>query len=212
MSTRHAFRPDTLGPLEDRLVLSRVGMVPAHIMAVSQVQANRSNADRMTTQFENNFLTGMIPHHQMAIRMSQIAVRNSDNPQVRDLARRIIAAQKPEIQQMQRFLRHNGVGSYKPMVTPDEQAVLNELRSLRGTEFDRAFLAEMTGHHRMAITGDDTMEGAEECTDRAAQPGLKRLCASIVSAQTREIGEMQTLLQQSGSTPSQDGGMGGHGG
>lgn len=212
MSKRHAFRPDALGPLEDRLVLSRVGMVPAHVMSASAVRANRSTVDRMTTQFENNFLTGMIPHHQMAIRMSQIAVRNSDNPQVRDLARRIIAAQKPEIQQMQRFLRHNGVGSYKPTVTPDEQAVLNELRSLRGTEFDRAFLAEMTGHHRMAITGDDTMEGAEECTDRAAQPGLKRLCANIVSAQTREIGEMQTLLEQSGGTPTEGGGMGGHGG
>ncbi|CAN5897667.1 hypothetical protein BH23PLA1_BH23PLA1_05920 [soil metagenome] len=70
----------------------------------------------------------------------------------------------------------------------------------------------MIGHHRMAITGDDTMEGAEECTGRAAQPGLKRLCGNIVSTQTREIGEMQTLLAQAGGTPSEGGGMGGHGG
>ena len=208
MNKRHAFRPESLGPLEDRLVLSRVGMVPAHVMSTSAVRANRSTADRMTTQFEVNFLTGMIPHHQMAIRMSQIAIRNSDNPQVRDLARRIIAAQKPEIQRMQRFLAHNGVGSYRPTVTPDEQAVLRELRSLRGTEFDRAFLAEMTGHHRMAITGDDTMEGAAECTGRAAQPGLKQLCTNIVSTQSREIGEMQTLLAQSGGSTDMGGGMG----
>lgn len=212
MNKRHAFRPEGLGPLEDRLVLSRVGMVPAQVMSASAVRASRAAADRMTTQFEVNFLTGMIPHHQMAIRMSQIAVRNSDNPEVRGLARRIIAEQRPEIQRMQRFLAHNGVRNYTPTTTPDEQAVLRELRSLRGTEFDRAFLAEMIGHHRMAITGDDTMEGAEECTGRAAQPGLRRLCAGIVSTQTREIGQMQTLLAQWGGTPSEGGGMGGHGG
>jgi uncharacterized protein (DUF305 family) len=208
MKRRHPFRPESLGPLEDRLVLSRVGMGPAHVMSPAVVRANRFTADRMTTQFENNFLTGMIPHHQMAIRMSQIAIKNSDNPQVRDLARRIIAEQKPEIQQMQRFLRHNGVGSYKPTTTPDEQAVLGELRSLRGTEFDRAFLTEMTGHHRLAINGDDTREGAAEGTDRAGQPGLKRLCSNIVATQTREIGEMQTLLTQSGGRPNTGGEMG----
>jgi uncharacterized protein (DUF305 family) len=166
----------------------------------------------MTTQFEINFLTGMIPHHQMAIRMSQIALRNSDNPEVRGLARRIISEQRPEIQQMQRFLAHDGVRGYRPTTTPDEQAVLQELRSLRGTEFDRAFLTEMTGHHQAAISGEHGMVGASECLDRAAQPGLRPLCSNIVSTQTREIQEMQTLLGEVGGMPSGHGGMGVPGG
>ena len=41
-------------------------------------------------RFEISFLKGMIPHHQMAISMSQIALRNSESPQVRSLAQRII--------------------------------------------------------------------------------------------------------------------------
>lgn len=208
MKKRNAFRPESLGPLEDRLVLSRVGMVPAQVMSTAVVRANRSTADRMTTQFEINFLTGMIPHHQMAIRMSQIAVTNSDNPEVRDLARRIIAAQRPEIQRMQRFLAHDGVRGYRPALAPDERAVLRELRSLRGTEFDRAFLAEMTGHHQAAISGEHGMVGATDCLGQAAQPGLKQLCGNIVSTQTREIGEMQTLLAQAGGEPATGGGMG----
>ncbi|MEJ7639465.1 MAG: DUF305 domain-containing protein [Singulisphaera sp.] len=212
MQKRHAFWPESLGPLEDRLVLSRMTMGPAQVASPSTVRASRSTSDRMTTQFEINFLTGMIPHHQMAIRMSQIALRNSDNPEVRDLARRIISEQRPEIQQMQRFLAHNGVRGYQPTTTPDEQAVLQELRSLRGTEFDRAFLTEMTGHHQAAISGEHGMVGASECLDRAAQPGLRQLCSNIVSTQTREIQEMQTLLGEAVGMPTDHGGMGGHSG
>ncbi len=208
MQKRKAFRPEALGPLEDRLVLSRMAMSPAEVAGPSAVRASRASADRMTTQFEINFLTGMIPHHQMAVRMSQVALRNSENPEVRDLARRIMSEQKPEIQRMQRLLAHNGVGNYRPTTTPDEQAVLSELRSVRGAEFDRAFLSEMTGHHTMAITGDDTMKGAAECTVRAAQPGLKRLCSGIVATQTREIQQMQMLLAQAGGASVPHDGMG----
>lgn len=203
------FRPDSLGPLEDRVVPSTMA---AHVARGSALSASRATADRMTTQFEINFLTGMIPHHRMAIRMSQIALRNSDDAEVRDLARRIIGAQRPEIQRMQRFLAHNGVGTYRTGITPDERGVLRELRSLRGADFDRAYLTEMTGHHRMAIAGDDTMPGAAECTGRAAQPGLLQLCSNIVSTQNREIDEMGMILTRLGATPpGDDGGMGGQG-
>lgn len=209
MKNRNAFRPDSLAPLEDRVVPSTMA---AHVANPSAIRASRSTADRVTTQFENNFLTGMIPHHQMAIRMSRIALRNSDDSEVRDLARRIIGAQRPEIQRMQRFLAHNGVRGYRPPITPDERAVLGELRSMQDGDFDRAFLTEMTGHHRMAISGDDTMEGAAECTGRAAQPGLLRLCSDIVETQADEIEEMGMILTRLGGSLPDDGGPGGHGG
>ncbi len=212
MQKRHSFRPESLGPLEDRLVLSRMTMGSAQVASLSTLRASRSTSDRMTTQFEIHFLTGMIPHHQMAISMSQIATKNSDNPQVRDLARRIISEQRPEIQQMQRFLAHNGVRGYQPATTSDEQAVLQELRTLRGTEFDRAFLTEMTGHHQAAISGEHGMLGASECLDRAAQPGLRQLCSNIDSTQTQEIQEMQMLLGEAVGMPTDHGGMGGHSG
>jgi uncharacterized protein (DUF305 family) len=155
----------------------------------------------MTAKFENTFLKGMFPHHQMAIRMSQVALQNSEKAAVKDLAQRIIAGQTPEIQQMERFLAHNGVKGYRPALSRDDRMMLKELRSLRGTEFDRAFLTDMSGHHQAAISGGHGMIGASESLGRAAQPGLKQLCTNIVSAQTREIQEMQTLLEQAGARP-----------
>ncbi len=213
MKSKRAFLPDSLDRLEDRVVLSRVGMgMPeAEVRSVSAARAVRPSVDRMTMQFEVSFLTGMIPHHQMAISMSQVALRNSADAGVRDLAQRIIAAQRPEIRQMQRFLAVDGVRGYQPTPSSGERAMIRELRSLRGSDFDRAFLSEMIGHHQAAIAGEHSMPGASECLERASQPGLRRLCSNIVSTQTQEIQEMQMLLGEAGGMPPGHGGMGDHG-
>ncbi|WP_395729871.1 DUF305 domain-containing protein [Nakamurella sp.] len=50
------------------------------------------------------FATMMIPHHQGAIEMSDLALAQASTPQVKDLAGRIKAAQGPEIEQMQGWL------------------------------------------------------------------------------------------------------------
>lgn len=51
------------------------------------------------------FAQQMIPHHEQAIQMAQIAQTHSQDPRIHDLARRIDAAQRPEIQIMTGWLR-----------------------------------------------------------------------------------------------------------
>jgi len=43
----------------------------------------------------------MIPHHQMAVRMAQMASGRAARPEIRTLAQSIIKSQKAEIAQMQ---------------------------------------------------------------------------------------------------------------
>jgi uncharacterized protein (DUF305 family) len=43
----------------------------------------------------------MIPHHQSAIEMAQVAHRQSDNPKIKKLAEDIVEAQTREITQME---------------------------------------------------------------------------------------------------------------
>ncbi len=50
------------------------------------------------------FVKGMIPHHQGAIDMSEIILKYSNDPQIRQLAEDIIAAQKKEIKLMHDWL------------------------------------------------------------------------------------------------------------
>lgn len=204
MKTRHAFRPESLGPLEERLALSQMGGVmeaPAIVHSTAVSAKAVAPGDRDTRTFEINFLAGMIPHHQMAIDMSRLAVRYATDPEVKGLARRIISEQKPEIARMNHYLAVDGVRSYRPGKAADELQDLHTLGSLRGNAFNVAFLTMMTDHHMMAIGGNDMgMVGAREAQTRAAQPGVRALAGNIVATQTREISEMQMILARLGGT------------
>lgn len=77
----------------------------------SQEQMNRVKADMkgmmsMETASDRMFFEMMIPHHQGAIDMSQLALKKSDKAQVKTLARNIIKAQKAEIALYRRLLHH----------------------------------------------------------------------------------------------------------
>jgi uncharacterized protein (DUF305 family) len=50
--------------------------------------------------FDEAFIDAMIPHHRSAIEMAQVALENSDNPKIKELAQNIISAQQREIEQM----------------------------------------------------------------------------------------------------------------
>lgn len=146
------------------------------------------------------FLQNMIPHHQQAIMMSQMALAHATTPQVKDLATRIQAAQQPEIDQMRRLLAAWGVpanpGGMGPMggmmggmggMGPGQGPGM-----MTGTTFDRMFLQSMIVHHQGAIDMSNT-ELAQ-----GSNPETRELAQKIINAQQAEINEMQTLLQQIG--------------
>lgn len=53
--------------------------------------------------FDRAFVDEMVPHHGGAIRMAEVVLDRTDDPQLRSLARGIAAAQRREIEAMQRF-------------------------------------------------------------------------------------------------------------
>jgi uncharacterized protein (DUF305 family) len=55
--------------------------------------------------FDKAFIDAMIPHHRSAISMARLALQESDNPEIREIARNIVGAQKKEIAQMQEWRR-----------------------------------------------------------------------------------------------------------
>jgi uncharacterized protein (DUF305 family) len=50
--------------------------------------------------FDRAFIDAMIPHHESAIEMAEVANQETSNPRIKDLTRRIIEAQEGEIEQM----------------------------------------------------------------------------------------------------------------
>jgi uncharacterized protein (DUF305 family) len=144
------------------------------------------------------FLRGMYPHHAQAVQMAEMVDGRTDNAELLALAQRIEAAQAPEMDQITGLLAqagdtaptstgHEGMdhGSGDGMMSEDD---MSNLMGMSGPEFDRMWLTMMIEHHEGAVEMADT-ELAE-----GENPDAKQLATGIVSAQQREIAEMQAML------------------
>jgi uncharacterized protein (DUF305 family) len=54
------------------------------------------------------FMQGMLAHHKGAVEMSEVALKYAKDEEARDLASRVIAAQKEEIAEMEAWLKARG--------------------------------------------------------------------------------------------------------
>jgi uncharacterized protein (DUF305 family) len=135
------------------------------------------------------FAEMMIPHHEQAVLMSDIALTNSTSDEVLSLARDIKAAQAPEIEQMGswegvRVSTHMG-HSMDGMLS-DQQ--IQQLRDSAGITFDRLFLEGMILHHQGAIKMAQRVAGS-------SNKEVAALAAAIIDAQEKEIAFMQELIK-----------------
>jgi uncharacterized protein (DUF305 family) len=141
------------------------------------------------------FAQDMIPHHEQAIEMAEIA-SESDDPTIRDLARKIERQQGPEIRRMKNLLQDwgasMGMGEHHMAAMPGMMAEgeRQELKAASGVALDRMFLTMMIEHHKGAI------EMAEMEIDEGESEDAIALAEDIVQAQRSEIEEMQQLLGQ----------------
>ncbi|GLY70942.1 DUF305 domain-containing protein [Amycolatopsis taiwanensis] len=149
------------------------------------------------------FAQGMIPHHQQAVTMAQLAASHAAGQQVKDLAARIQQAQDPEIQKMTGWLNQWGApvsGSAMPpmsgmpgmdhgsMAGMMSDADMQKLAQAGGADFDKMFLQMMISHHQGAVDMARTELGS------GSNAEAKALAQNIVDSQTVEINEMQQLL------------------
>lgn len=137
------------------------------------------------------FAEMMIPHHEQALEMSALALSNSTNPDVLELAEEIQSAQEPEIAQMRSWGATGESHAGHQMDGMLSDAEIAALASATGAEFDRLFLEGMIKHHEGAIDMAQMVLASENDEVRA-------LGEQIVETQQAEIARMQELLGQLG--------------
>jgi uncharacterized protein (DUF305 family) len=137
---------------------------------------------------DRGFVTEMVPHHESAVEMAQIAEQRAERPQIRRLSEAIISTQNTEIRQMQGLdqqLADAGIERRRLGLDAHAMGMHMDPSLLRGAQpFDRAFLDMMIPHHEGAI------RMAQRQLERGRNRTVKRLARSIVRAQTKEINQM----------------------
>lgn len=181
--------------------------VNAHEQKLAQsFPANTSPMDRgmeMRVEVDKPFIEMMIPHHQSANEMAQMALSRAKSPEVKKLAQSIIEEQTREIEQMRTWYKQ-WYGTEVPTTDMDmgmqsgmDQSMMQMemmdremMQALENTQdFDREFLRQMTRHHQMATM----MAGM--VVNSAQHREIRNLAQNIIKSQSAEITQMQKLLQ-----------------
>ena len=172
---------------------------------MSDTGSNTSSPASTADAADVAFAQLMIPHHQQAIEMADLAAKYAKSTQVKDLAAQIKGAQGPEIEMMTQWLQDWGAPMTMPSSDGDmgdmdmggmgaagmmsEEAMTN-LTESRGTEFDQMWLQMMIAHHEGAITM------AQQVPDTTSNAEVTALANDVVQSQQVEIDTMQQLLAQ----------------
>jgi len=148
-----------------------------------------------------HFIEQMIPHHQDAITMSNLALTKAQRPEVKQLAENIIDSQGREINQMRSWYK-DWLGVDVPNNTTGGMMGANKIHmgmmgsdsdfdSLENaSDFDKAFIEEMIPHHQMAVMMATMLKGGTQRSE------MKKLANDIIAAQTSEINQMRGWLKE----------------
>lgn len=160
--------------------------------------ASNRNAGMMNN-IDEHFIEQMIPHHDSAIAMAEIALTKATHPEIKTLAGAIIEAQSREIKDMQSWYKawfgrdvKNG-DTYSMMGGMMSQGGMhmvgrqeNDTKILEdAVDFDKTFIENMIPHHQLAVMMAQMLKAGTNRTE------MLTLANNIIESQSKEIEQMQ---------------------
>ena len=162
----------------------------------------QSKSIQNSDAIDAHFIEQMIPHHEDAITMSELALERAQREEVKELAQNIIDSQSKEITQMKTWYKdwfgkdvpediivmgqHGMMGGGMHMGIMGTDADIDTLGNAE--DFDREFVEQMIPHHLMAVMMGNMLENSTQ------RPEMKKLAEDIITAQTSEIDLMRGWL------------------
>ncbi len=169
----------------------------------AQSNSNQAGYRMMSNNLDRHFIEQMIPHHQDAITMADIALQKAQHQEIKTLATNIKTSQSAEITKMQGWYKEwygsdvpqdshstSGTGMMGGQMHGGMMGNSTDTTTLENTSnFDKAFIEEMIPHHQMAVMM------ANMLLQGTTRPEMKQLAKDIISAQTKEINEIRQWYQ-----------------
>lgn len=172
--------------------ISYVNMDSAEYKEYSQIKGE---------DYDRLFIANMIAHHQGAVSMAKLALQNAKHPDLKDMAKDIVAAQESEIADMKTWQSKWGYPSSSGEMMMDHSAMYMmadmdsmtaNLSNLTGDAFDKKFIELMIEHHQSAL------DMAASGKMNAYHAEIITLSQEIVKAQTAEITQLKEWQKEWG--------------
>ena len=167
-------------------------------MSTGSTDTNVTDSERGFNDADIMFAQMMIPHHEQAIELADMALDPTlmASEQVKALASQIKNAQDPEIDLMAQWLNEweqplmdmsvDHSMTMEGMLSVDE---LGAIGQMNGEEFDQAWIGAMIAHHKGAIEMANTVKAEGESAL------VQELADAIIEAQKSEIDTLELLLK-----------------
>jgi uncharacterized protein (DUF305 family) len=191
-----AFKPVIAGFVALIMALSISGCASASNKGMDH-EGHSSEASGDLSSDDIMFLQMMIPHHQQAIDMSDLALTKSTDSELLALAKDIRDEQAAEIVKMKAWLDKAGADldpghsmghDMGGMLSDSELAALE---AATGKSFDLLWLKGMTGHHVGAIDMAAMIENAKSAE-------IKSFGEGIVASQSAQNKAMAAMIKRIG--------------
>lgn len=153
---------------------------------------------KMTGDFDYDFASMMIAHHQGAIDMAKMEISKGTDAAIKTIAENIVTGQQAEINQFKNILKdykmpemkkeggeqHNELGETMEKMDAKMKSV-----PMTGNA-DKDFVLMMIPHHESAVTM------AEEQLSHGKNLALKKMAQKIIEDQSKEIIQFQNWLSK----------------
>jgi uncharacterized protein (DUF305 family) len=134
---------------------------------------------------DKSFLENMIPHHEEAVMTSNIVLKSTTDPDIKQFATQVIADQSKEITMMKNWYRdYFGVEYASTAMT----SMMGDLTRYQGVELDKMYVKGMIGHHMEAV------KMARDIQSITTKSDIKTLAENIIRTQSSEIMTLQGWL------------------
>lgn len=121
------------------------------------------------------------------IASSKLAATNAESAEVKSYAKRMITAHTESTAKLKKLASGKPAITPDPTFNPDEQQKLDTLKSLKGADFDRAYIVDQIAAHEHAL---DTLIGYAPAGD---VPELKEFATSLVPTVTAHLNMAKAL-------------------
>jgi uncharacterized protein (DUF305 family) len=168
-------------------------MAGRSMMSMMQANMDQMKAMQSSGNPDNDFAGMMKTHHLGAIDMAQMEVAKGTDPQMKQMAQKMIDDQQKEVSEFNTFLSgHNAHGGGDAFFK-ESMGMMNNMKMDmdHSGSMDKQFVQMMIPHHQGAIDMSKAYirSGAHE-------EKLKTMANGIITSQQKEIGELKAWMDK----------------
>ena len=175
--------------------------MPEHNEMMTKMD-NDMKAVKMTGDFDLDFASMMIPHHQSAVDMAEMYLAKGKDEKIKTMAQNIINSQKKEIEDLKTMITNHKSGEVKKEhsngghgadghneLMDAMNKMMADMKAMKMSgDADKDFVTMMIPHHQSAV------DMAENEISHGKNVEMKKFSQKVINDQSKEIKEFENWL------------------